>query len=351
MNSKNLKLIISVILVMIYSCDEPETVVTNIIHKDGSITRHVVMRSNKNDFRQSEIQVPIDTTWALNDSCIISEKGDTSWIRTAEKHYDDIIELNKDYKNDSSCNNTATRSAQLKTNFRWFNTIYRFSEKIDKNLSNGYPVSRFLSDEELQWFYTPWNDQEAKRNGIDSVRYRVLSDSVNSRTNDWFFNSMVSEWVHDFSDQIYRKDSEKIADDTLKLWESRMLDILKKSEKDFDSLWKSGSALEASVGRSYAEKYRIEADSSLEQVEDKINLTFKQYSMRISMPGKLIGSNGYADSSRILLWSVNWDYFFTEDYEMWAESKLPNIWAWIVSGFFVVFVITGLIARKKREAE
>ena len=142
MENRVFKLVFTFILVMLVSCDEPETVVTNIIHKDGSITRHVVMKSNKNNFRQSEIQVPIDTTWAVNDSCIISEKGDTSWIRTAEKHYADIKELNNGYKNDSSCNRMAVRSAYLKTNFRWFNTIYRFSEKIDKNLSIRIPCFR-----------------------------------------------------------------------------------------------------------------------------------------------------------------------------------------------------------------
>lgn len=346
MESKILKLIVPIILIMIFSCDEPETVVTNNINKDGSITRHVVMRSNNNNFRQSEIQVPIDTTWAVKDSCIISEKGDTSWIRTAEKHYADIMEMNNDYKNDSSCNRIAVRSAYLKINFRWFNTIYRFSEKIDKNLSNGYPVSGFLSDEELQWYYTPWNDQEAKRNGIDSVKYRALSDSVNSRTNEWFFNSIVSEWVHEFSGLIYKKDAKVISEDTLKIWENNMLQILTKSEEDFDSLWKNGFALEASVSKDYAEKYRIEADSSLELVEDKSFLPFKLYDMRFSMPGKLIGSNGFVDSSKILLWSVHSDYFFTEDYEMWAESKVPNIWAWILSGAFLLFVLTGITIRR-----
>jgi hypothetical protein len=349
MNSKNLKLIVPIILIMIFSCDEPETVVTNIIHKDGSITRFVEMRSNKKNFRQSEIQVPVDSSWSIKDSCIISEKGDTTWIRTAKKHFADIKGINIDYKNDSSCNRMAVRSVSLKKDFRWFNTIYRFSEKIDKNLSNGYPVAGFLNSEELQWFYTPWNDQEAKRDGIDSVKYRALSDSVNSRTNEWFFNSIVSEWIHDFSGQIYQKDRMVLAEDTLKIWENRMLQILKTSEKDFDSLWKSGFALEAAVGKDYAVKYRIEADSSLELAEGKIDLTFKQYNMRFSMPGKLIGSNGYADSSKILLWSVNSDYFFTEDYEMWAESRVPNSWAWIVSGVFVLFVLTGVIMRRNKK--
>jgi hypothetical protein len=46
-----------------------------------------------------------------------------------------------------------------------------------------------------------------------------------------------------------------------------------------------------------------------------------------------------------LLWPVKSDFFMTEPYEMWAESKTPNTWAWIVSGIFLVFVLTGVIVR------
>ena len=55
------------------------------------------------------------------------------------------------------------------------------------------------------------------------------------------------------------------------------------------------------------------------------------------MPGNLTGTNGFIDSSRILLWPVKSDFFLTQKYEMWAESKVPNTWAWVVSGLFVVF--------------
>jgi hypothetical protein len=32
---------------------------------------------------------------------------------------------------------------------------------------------------------------------------------------------------------------------------------------------------------------------------------------------------------------------------MRAESKVPNRWAWIVSGLFLLFVVTGIIIKKK----
>ena len=36
------------------------------------------------------------------------------------------------------------RQAGFKKRFKWFNTEYRFSEKIDKKFSFGYPVKIFL---------------------------------------------------------------------------------------------------------------------------------------------------------------------------------------------------------------
>jgi hypothetical protein len=67
------------------------------------------------------------------------------------------------------------------------------------------------------------------------------------------------------------------------------------------------------------------------------------------MPGKLIGTNGFPDSSHVLVWPVKSDFFFTEPYLMWAESKTTNMWAWIVTGLFLLFVVTGLIIRRIRK--
>ena len=50
-----------------------------------------------------------------------------------------------------------------------------------------------------------------------------------------------------------------------------------------------------------------------------------------------------------LLWPVKSDYFLTEPYEMWAESKITNPWAWIVSGLFLAFVLTGVMVRVRKK--
>ena len=67
------------------------------------------------------------------------------------------------------------------------------------------------------------------------------------------------------------------------------------------------------------------------------------------MPGKVIGTNGFIDKTEVLLWPVKSEYFMTEQYEMWAESKVINTWAWVVTGAFILFVITGLFIRLFRK--
>lgn len=63
------------------------------------------------------------------------------------------------------------------------------------------------------------------------------------------------------------------------------------------------------------------------------------------MPGKLIGTNGFINKKEGLMWPVKSDYFLSQPYEMWAESKITNTWAWIISGFLLLFVITGQVMR------
>ena len=117
-----------------------------------------------------------------------------------------------------------------------------------------------------------------------------------------------------------------------------------KSDK-IDSLLKNGVLLREFIGESNALEFRTEADSAFSIVKRNFWVDFKDYSVRIVMPGKLTGTNGFIDSCKMLLWPVKSDYFLTQPYEMWAESKIPNRWAWVVSGLFLIFVLTGVIIR------
>lgn len=351
MKNKVLKLILSIVMLSVISCNEPETMVTNIVHPDGSVTRKIEMKSNESKtedrFKLSDLQVPFDSTWIVRDSCEINEKGDTTWVRRAEKKFRNSDEINSTYLADKGANKQFSRKSVFIKKFRWFNTVYRFSENIDKLMLNGYPIGNYLNDEERNYFYSPESVNSDKLAGPDSIKYKILDDTVQYKVETWTLKSMVSEWIGEFSTLTAGKGEKIMVKDLLKAREDELVDLIRAKENNekFDSLWSNGIILKEYLGEANYLKYRTEADTAAEKVINLVLNPFKDYSVRISMPGKLTGTNGFADSSNVLLWPVKSDYFLTAKYEMWAESKIPNRWAWIVSGLFLAFVLTGVVIR------
>ena len=345
MKRKPLKLIVSLILIMVVSCDEPKTVVTNIVHPDGSVTRKILMSNTKNKFDLSALQVPFDKTWDVKDIIKINEKGDTTWIKRAEKLFRNVDEINLTYKQDSGGNKEISRQAGFKKRFKWFNTEFRFSETIDKKMSFGYPVGDFLNDEELLCFYSPDSILIEKLIGPDSLKFKAFGDTMSRKTDRWMSKSIVSEWIGEFTRLTEGKAGNDMTREQLKAREDEFVKLVELNKEKFDSLWSNGILLKEFIGEANALRYKTEADSAFSLVTKNFWVNFKEYTVRIVMPGKLIGTNGFIDSSKVLLWPTKSDYFLTEPYVMWAESKIPNRWAWIVSGLFLLFVLTGVIIR------
>lgn len=339
-----IKLIPALIFFLVISCDDPVTVVTNYVHPDGSVTRKIEMRNVVNKFEQSKLQIPFDETWTIKDSIEINEKGDTIWVKRAEKLFAGIEEINSAYKLDSGVNSEASRSASFRKSFKWFNTTFRFSERIDAKITGGYPVQDFLNKDELLYFYSPQNLIDEQNRGADSLKFKTLKDSIDIKTERWALKNLVSGWINAFGKLTEAKDSKEMVSD-LRKRESEIFETIESKNEIIDSLWDNGLLQKEFLGVENALKYKQEADSAMSLVAGELFPNFSDYSVRIVMPGKLTGTNGFIDSTNVLLWPVRSDFFFTQPYEMWAESKVPNVWAWVISGLFLIFVLTGVILK------
>jgi hypothetical protein len=347
MKNNSIKLVVSFVMMLLVSCNEPAIVVTNFVHPDGSVTRRIVMKSDEKNktkrFKLSELQVQYDKSWTVKDSVVPREK-DTLWVRTAEKLFKNVEEINIAYKSDSGADRMAKRHAEFKKSFKWFNNEYRFSEIIDKELAHGYPVKSFLNSDELVFFYSPDEIKDTKRRGQDSLKFKALDDSISHKTDRWLSKNIASEWIEEFSGLAAARGAH-FSKDSLKSKEDEFVKIIGGAGINFDSLWSNGVILKKFIGNDNASRYRAEADTALEHVSKSLLLDFEDYSIQTVMPGKLVNTNGYIDSTHVLLWPVKSDYFLTENYEMWAVSRVPNRWAWIVSGIFLVFVAAGVTVR------
>lgn len=347
MKRSKLKTIISMMLLIVASCDEPETTVTDIVHTDGSVTRRIEMKSIKNEFRASDIQVPFDSTWIVRDSMEIDSGGDTIWVKRAEKLFVNADAINRDYMSDSCANKEIRRHVLFSKKFRWFNTKYRFSEVVDKKLDSDHYLSDFLNKEELRWFYSPASVTGRMKTGPDSLKYKAFSDTVDRKVVRWTYKCLLSEIISEFTALTSGREGADEVADSLKSHEDHILKILEKNDDKVDSLLSDELLLKRFTGSPDAPIFESEADSAINLAVEKVAFDFKEYAVRIIMPGSLTATNGFTDSAGVVLWPVRSDFFLTEKYEMYAESQVSNKWAWIITAVFVVFVLTGIILHKR----
>jgi hypothetical protein len=332
-----------------------ETTLINTVHPDGSVTRKIILKDPESpgskivDYQAS--RVPFDSTWTVKDTFELGESGDTTWVREAEKCFADVEEINQTYRSDSGGPNMGfDRSAHFTRKFRWFHTVYRFSEDIGSIMLYGSPVEDYLNKLETEFFYLPDDIADERKNSADSTFYRSLEDSIEYKKLIWMANSGYSEWKNEFKNLSSNKpEIDKVfislnaEEDEIK---NRIFETLNDTiDDDIDSVF--FLIIQNYLTDEQFEFFKTEIDSSFEIVGKKFekSMEFQDYSVRFKMPGTLLTTNGFPGKDGEILFKVKNEFFLTQPYSMWAESRITNNWAWVASGIFLLFVIIGLIIR------
>lgn len=332
-----------VLLLFLSSCGGPDALVINRVNSDGSIDREIILTYHADEFDLDDCQVPVDSTWSITKVMDISEKGDTTWTLTAKRHFESAGAITEEYQSYGGSNSRLTRSARFVKSFRWFTTHYTFSETVEGAMG-GYTPEEWFDDEVLNLFYMPEQMVEELMLGSDSLKYRTLTDSLEKEKERW----MGANLGMTFIDEIIRMSL--LQEDT----PDTLFYSMKKDEAAslIFSVTDEEVLVDSLFGKGFYEANRELSDSAMAVTEDMFNIAFESdnYLMQIVMPGDIVGTNGYPDAEKGILWKVNGECFLTDDYVMWAESGRTNWWAVIVSLVFVIFVIVGLLIRVKRKA-
>lgn len=339
---KTTKFLLRLILPMLFlfSCDWPETVVTNIVHPDGSVTRIVTMKNDKPVIDPANYRVPLDSTWSFTKTFEMKGKDnkDTVWIVTAQKDFPSVEEINRDYLTDKGSNNKLKRSAEFTRHFQWFNTFYRYSEKVEKVFNTTLKAEECMNQEELKYFYMPQSMIDSLKEGPDSLKYQEIEKKTKAKEDEYCAKAIVNEWLAHYY-QI-NPDTGYVNPRKEKLVEMVFQDV---SEDSIFLL---------ALGEDYFTRNKAAIDTALAMVDSTLNAYPSHfYTCETLMPAALVSTNGFVDSTGKISWPVDSKYYLSQDYVMWAESKQVNTWAWVVSGVFVLFVIVGLAVRFGRRRE
>ncbi len=337
-------IILMFIMMLFSSCGGPDALLINMVRNDGSVDRKVILTYHEDEFDLSDCQVPVDSTWTITKSYDVSEEGDTTYSLTAEKEFESVDMINKLYDEYEGSNPLMNREAGFRKKFRWFNTVYRYTETVERAL-RGIEPEDFFSKLELDYFYMPEKLTDALLEGPDSTRIQeTMIDPLDKKKEEWFSKSLVRAFVFKVVDTVSANPDIKV--DTSKLFE-------KEGELSYSMFedMKEQQVVDSLLGDGFYENNSILVDTLLSDVEDEflVALETDPYLVQTYMPGELTSTNGYTDEDGNVLWEVKGEVFLSTDYNMWAESSTTNLWAWIITGAFLLFVISGLAVRVFRQ--
>jgi hypothetical protein len=174
----------------------------------------------------------------------------------------------------------------------------------------------------------------------------------------WFWTSEIRQWIEVFYELYGNEPNLTVSKEEMHSKEPDFVDYLMGDTVEFSEEEIQNDSLFLYVlGSEFCSRFSQHLDYSVALVDsiDEAIWTYSMYDLEIQMPGKIVNTNGYAikgsenGSSKGILWTVKGECFLTEEFSMWAESRVNNYLLWILTATFVLFVGAGLVRFQRKK--
>lgn len=327
------------VLISIFFTACIEIEITTILNPDGSMERILEIKSDKKLKEFNELPFPVDSTWE------ISEQVDTAgekkeYLYTIKKFYKNAAQINLDYKNVPNSMSRIDRKVIVEKKFRWFYTYITYKEEYKKMAKLDYkPFTEYLTEQEKEIRKYEGNDSIEQILDIDSAELKSIKKTVHDKSDKWFEDNIYTELIHaidlDFKDfdikSVSKKDIENQIDTIKWFTDSIGENIQKKLYPFLDELFNTNELSQiANAEKSYVNQFEEDINYILEQ---------KEFKYKLIMPGLLIETNASTIKAEELSWQVEPIEIYFNDTSHFAEARMINTWAYVVSGVFILLVI------------
>ena len=181
-------LFMSIILALPFlaGCPKKKSVVTT-INKDGSCVRKIGYFDPRNfegiDSVIHQLPVPVDQSWSMevvNDSTALLVKS-----------FESVEALNAMYDSDASTLSASRRKAELKKEFKWFYTAFKYSETYGGVLTE-IPLKNYLQENEIEAFKSNDSEKYLEKFIPDRKSRGSLSDNIEERAGFWLHDHIYA---------------------------------------------------------------------------------------------------------------------------------------------------------------
>ncbi len=354
-------------LTILYGCPKDPYYMYTHISPDGSCYREFIRNTDSLfvtslDTAHNPFPMKIDSTWKI--SFYKRLKDDTSrfkdfpaaksygkdhnefaWFAIATRQYQSVDEMSADFRYNNSEWDTIAPEIELKKKFRWFYTYYHFKESYPpSNPFTKVPISEYLSPLEVATLYGEEKELYKGKNGFEVGT--ILKD-LEDKSDIWLMHNLYEEIFQLYLEHFksFRNlpvDSAFFASQKDTIYHKYLLkDSYELDDMDeiFNHYYKT-SAFNTDEVADFDKLLEERLPGILFSSEIKIDY-------KLMLPGKVIETNAPFLRNDTLGWKLDDERFFHNCFDIKAESRKANYWAFIVTAIVVLLAMTGFLVKRK----
>jgi hypothetical protein len=300
------------------------------VNRDGSFTRTITVSGDSADAFKKELPYPVDASWSMTSRKDTSGKG--KFIVTYTKNFKNNEELKAETERDTSWFSRLPRHIDIRKRFGFFYSYVEYNEIYQAaNPFKLLPYKSFVTADEYLWV----TRKHPVQSPSDSVKRKEAEDKVMN----YLLESATAEIEKILDTNIQKLNEPGLKAIQIRNYHDRIKRVLSDGksmdeEMMIDSLksWSGISVIDRlkeiqpPLFREFNVKIKI-----LENV-----LTMEEFHVEAGMPGLITGTNSSMLNGNQVSWDVFPMGFLLEDYTMMVESRVINVWAFVLSGIILL---------------
>jgi len=339
MKTINKILSILIILLIVSSCRQ--ITVTTKVHKDGSFTRLITITGDSSDVFKSDLPYPIDESWdriATKDTI-----EEDRYILVYSKTYRNSDLLNKEIAEDTGWRKQLNRNIEVNKRYGLFYSYLTYKETIQAaNPFTALDYRDYLSQEDLLWISNgkiPLT--EADSNHVEDLEDKAMEFIENSATEEMIL--ALKKGTRELNDPNLTPEDIELYRDSIKEFIIEYSDSLDAFYNQYES-WSNNSSIHAL--RFLDPPFLLDLDKNIESFNNLFEM--EGYKQNVEMPGLITETNSVSLTGNQVSWGVDSTSILFEDRVMFVESRIINIWGYIIGGTLLVSLIVILLVKTRK---
>ncbi|MDP2722491.1 MAG: hypothetical protein Q8O72_07035 [Bacteroidales bacterium] len=327
-------------LLVLNSCREIS--VTTVINKDGSFLRTIKITGDSSAVFNATLPYPVDETWKME--FLKDTTGSENDVLIYTKLFKTGEQLSEELSRDTSWWKHVKRTISIEKKSGFFYSYLEYNETIyAANPFDSIDFKNYLSQDDLLWL----SGKKLALNSSDSAKIKQAEDTAEV----YLQYALTVEIVAALKQGIEQLNRPELDPALVDLYKDSIAE--KVNRWDLDSTLEFVDYLARLANNSNLELIKESNPAPFHKLDNKIKVLFdilqlEDFNVLVELPGLITETNSLSPVGNRVSWNVNNMSFLFEKIQMTAESRVVNVWMFVIGGIILLsFIFLTVIKSRK----